>query len=517
MKRLFILAALLVAACPAAAGDDLTPAQERGKLIYTKGESAASRIITAAISTSEAPASASILPCTQCHGLDGRGIGIVSPDINWATLVDPDGHEHLQRNHGAYDEVSLARAIREGVDPAQNKFEPTMPRYTMADEDMADLIAYLKVIDAELDPGLSASTIRIGTVLPTAGPLGGAGTAMKAVIEAYFDSVNASGGVHDRQLELVVGEYGAEDTPAFWRAQDLLRDEALFALVAAYVPGFEDEFTNLVESTKVPHVGPHTLIGSNTSSRYEFDLQAGLAEQAEALVKAVTSQAVVAQADAPRLAVVYPRAKGFNAVGEATADLGGDAGKIIGVPYELGRFDAEAVSRRLMDAQTEAVVFLGSSAEFLALAQQAVSLDWRPTLLAPAILAERAVFDLPDAFAGQVFLAYASLPADRTPDGAGLFEALHSDAGIDYQHSIAQVAAFSAARVLVQGLELAGAAPSRERLVSALESLRDYRPGLTAPVSFGPERRMGPGGAYVVRVDRVNRQLDNERRWVELD
>ena len=132
MTRLFILAALLIAAAPVAAQNDLTPAQERGKLVYTKGESAASRIITAAISTTEAPASASILPCIQCHGVDGRGIGIVSPDINWATLVDPDGHEHLQRTHGAYDEASLARAIREGVDPGQNKFEPTMPRVTLS-------------------------------------------------------------------------------------------------------------------------------------------------------------------------------------------------------------------------------------------------------------------------------------------------------------------------------------------------------------------------------------------------
>ena len=57
----------------AALADDLSPAEERGKLIYTKGESTSRRVIRATVATSQAPASASILPCVQCHGVDGRG------------------------------------------------------------------------------------------------------------------------------------------------------------------------------------------------------------------------------------------------------------------------------------------------------------------------------------------------------------------------------------------------------------------------------------------------------------
>lgn len=510
---------LLCATTAGLAADTLADAQERGKLIYTKGESAGSRIITASIANAEAPASASILPCIQCHGLDGRGIGIISPDINWATLVDPEGHEHTQRTHGPYDEASLAKAIRDGVDPAGNTFEITMPKYAMADEDMADLIAYLKVIDAELDPGLSASTIRIGTVLPTSGPLSEVGGVMRAILEAYFALVNASGGVHGRDLELVVGEYGDKELPPFWEAQDLVRNQAPFALVATFLPGNEAEFSSLADDRKIPHVGPNTLFGAPGQSRYEFFIQAGLAEQAEALVRAVLSQSVVAQAEAPKLGVVYPLALGFDAAGETVREAGlGETGESVAtVQYAPGAFDAAGAAETLQAAGAEAVVFLGSATEFVELGLQAVADDWRPTLLAPGILAERGVFDLPQAFRGEVFLAYASLPSDRTQDGVELFEALHSDGGLDYRNSVAQVAAFSAARVLVAALERAGPAPSRERVVSALESLEDFRPGLTAPVSFGPERRMGPGGAYVVRVDLATRQLDADVRWISLD
>jgi ABC-type branched-subunit amino acid transport system substrate-binding protein len=518
VKYLTVIAAMLFSAGIACAADNLSPAEERGKLIYTKGESAASRIITAAISTSEAPASATILPCMQCHGVDGRGIGIISPDINWDVLIDPDAHEHPQRVHGPYDEASLAHAIRVGRDPADNEFEATMPKYAMADADMADLIAYLKVINVELDPGVSGSTVRIGTVLPTAGPMAPTGNAMRGMLEAFFSSINASGGIHGRNLELVVGEYGDSELPAFWQAQDLVRSDPVFALVGSYLPGFEGELTSLADSEKLPHIGPSTMLGTKGVSRYEFFLEAGLVEQAEILVEAVLAQALNAQAKAPKFGVVYPHARGFDWAGEAVRDkaAAGSGQRVATVTYAQGEFDVVESTRILKESGAEAILFLGSASDLVALTKQAATLDWQPSLLAPAILAERGVFDIPESFLGEVFLAYASLPVDRTEQGAYLFELLHRDHGLDYGNSVAQVAAFSAARVLVEALERAGPAPTRERLVSALESLEDFQPGLTAAVSFGPERRMGPGGAWVVRVDRQNGQLDNDRRWVEL-
>jgi len=503
----------------AQAGDELSEAEARGKHIYTEGESPKSRIITAAIARSEAPVSASILPCIQCHGVDGRGIGVISPDINWDELVDASGHEHLQRSHGAFDAATVARAIRSGLDTAGNELEATMPRYAMADEDMADLIAYLKRIDTELDPGLSADTIRIGTVLPISGPLGDAGYAMRRIIDAYFASVNSNGGIHGRDLELVVGAYGAEDTPAFWEAQDLVRRESLFALVASYLPGFEEELSKLANEQQIPLIGPYTWLNSDGGGRYEFILQAGLAEQSEALVEAVVTKAVVASAELPRLGVVYPLVQGFDEIAETVRDRAArhNIERVAMTPYTLDKFDATTLAGKLKDADIEGVVFLGSMNEFGEFGRAADALDWSPTLLAPGLLAEQGVYEIPQSFGGQVYLAYGSLPSDHTREGMGLFEALHQDRGLDYGNSVAQIAAFSAARVLVEGLRRAGPYPSRERLISSLESLADFESGLIAPISFAPDRRMGTGGAYVVQVDLSTGRLNAEQNWISLD
>jgi len=525
MQRTDLIAALLFAAglCLVSstgfAADDLSPAEARGKHIYTKGESTSGRVITATVSTSEAPASASILPCMQCHGVDGRGIGIISPDINWDVLVEPAGHQHPQRKHGPYDRSSLAQAIVDGIDPAGNDFEATMPRYTMTDADMADLIAYLQRVHAELDPGLSATTIRIGTVLPSEGSLGMAGTAMRIVLEAYFDFVNVTGGINGRKLELVVAQWGADDTPAFWQAQDLVSNEPLFALIACYLPGYEAEFSNLVNEQQIPVIGPHTLMGTGGNGRYEFFLQAGLAEQGEALVEAVLQQAVVAQSEQPRIGVVYPLMQGFDQLADAARERVARHGpeRVAMLPYKANRFDASSAVATLRDAGSEAILFFGSASEFIELGKRASELDWKPTLLAPGILAERGVFEIPETFGGQVYLSYAALPTDHTPSGTNLFEALHRDRSLNYRESVSQIAAFSAAQVLAQALKTAGPDLSREQLVASLEDMDNFQPGLTPAISFAPARRMGPGGVHVVRIDLVNGRLDGESIWVKLD
>ncbi len=124
---------------------------------------------------------------------------------------------------------------------------------------------------------------------------------------------------------------------------------------------------------------------------------------------------------------------------------------------------------------------------------------------------------MPKSFAGEIYLAYASLPTDHTSAGSNLFEALHRDREFNYRESVSQIAAYSAARVLVVALEAVGPALSRERLIESLEGLENYQPGLTAAVSFDPNRRMGPGGAHVVHVDLANGRLDGESFWIDLD
>ena len=515
------LLAALAGAAVAVAGDEDTASWERGKQLYTRGESASRRIVTADVQRGAPPVPASILPCVHCHGPDGRGKGdqaVAAPDIRWRALAGTDGQGDPVRQRRPFDEASFARAIARGIDPDGNELDAAMPRYTMAPEDVADLIAYLKRIGAELDPGLTPEGIRVGTIVPLAGPLAGTGRAIRDVVGAYFDRLNAAGGIHGRRLELVVAGFGESDDPAIWPAQDLVNDAPLFALVAPYVPGYEAALADLATAREVPLVGLYTRQppAQAAAPGYDFYVLPGLPRQAEALV-----EAALARPDPPtRLAFVYQRAEAL----DDTADRLDRRLREAGLPpletqaYLPDAFEAAPLAVRLRDRGVDALVFVGGAPELQALAGAGADARWRPELLAPAVLAEQAVFSLPPGFSDRALLAYPTLPTDRTPAGMAEFEALHREAGLDYRHSVAQVAAYTAARVLVEGLERAGRDPDRQGLIDSLESLSGFRPGLSPAVSYGPARRDGAGGAHVVEVDLPSGTLDAAAGvWIELD
>lgn len=96
------------------------------------------------------------LTCASCHGLDGRG-GVHTmhmqvmdaPDIRWSTLSSGEHGDHgggLEDDHDetAYDRDSFFRVIREGIEPSGHSLSSDMPRWRLSDNDLNDLLLFLK-------------------------------------------------------------------------------------------------------------------------------------------------------------------------------------------------------------------------------------------------------------------------------------------------------------------------------------------------------------------------------------
>ena len=68
----------------------LTPSEERGKLIYTQGIRSSGEPIKAKLLG--ASFNAKILPCVNCHGTTGIGNpegGVVPSPLDWSSLTKP--------------------------------------------------------------------------------------------------------------------------------------------------------------------------------------------------------------------------------------------------------------------------------------------------------------------------------------------------------------------------------------------------------------------------------------------
>ena len=88
--------------------------------------------------------------CATCHGADREGkrlwpqFWIEAPALTAEALFG-DGHAgDGHGDHGSYDNDSLRRAITDGLDPAGEKLDSSMPRWSMSRSDLDDLIAYLQ-------------------------------------------------------------------------------------------------------------------------------------------------------------------------------------------------------------------------------------------------------------------------------------------------------------------------------------------------------------------------------------
>lgn len=495
----------------------LNAQERRGRAIYLRGESASGKEIAAVVGEVDVPGST--MTCAGCHGARGEGKtegGVTAGNLTWANLVKPYGHTHpTGRKHGPFDEAAFVRAVVEGVDPSKNVMLAAMPRYKLSAEDAADIIAYLKRIEEDHDPGLSDSAVRVGTLLPAEGPLAATGAAMKDVLSAFFNELNAAGGVFGRRVELQTAATGAAPAATAANTRRLVEDGEVFAVVGGMSAGADGEIAALAQELEVPFVGPATLLPQTGpgARRYVFYLMPGFAEQARALVNFHAKRQPKAQ---PKVAIVYTDseigATAAAAVDEQCRKAG--CGPVQKVSYGRAKLDAPALVRNLKDAG--AVFFFGAGGEETTFIKEADAAGWHPDLfLLGALTGRDLLSSIPAGFKEKLFLTFPTVPSDVTEAGAGELRALAAKYKFEVRHPAAQLSALAAAKVLTEGLKRGGRDISRERLVNALEGLYDFETGLTPRLTFGPNRRVGAAGAYVVRVDPERKEFVPASGWVD--
>ncbi|MDQ3804619.1 MAG: ABC transporter substrate-binding protein, partial [Acidobacteriota bacterium] len=361
----------------------LTEQERRGKEVFLRGQSTSGREIVAVVGELDVPGST--VTCAGCHGQRGEGKtegGVTAGNLTWSNLLKPYGHTHPSgRKHGPFSESSFIRAVVNGVDPSGNELLVAMPRYRISPEDMADLIAYLKRVETDRDPGLTETSIKVGTVIHAQGPLADNSAAMRDVLAAYFEDVNSRGGVYNRKIELKAAEAGSTPAATAANVKNLVEREQIFALVGGVGAGAERELAAVAAEYETPFVGPATILPPTGTplNRQVFYLAPGVAEQARALANFAASKPELKKAPA---AVVYgegPLADAASAAAEEQLKKAGWASVTRQALKQIGADGAEA-ARRLRQDGVEAVFIFGAGGAEGALVKEAAAGGWTPHL-----------------------------------------------------------------------------------------------------------------------------------------
>ncbi len=493
----------------------LTPAQAAGKQIYTQGTSPSGRTLEAILGEGSTRVPATLMVCANCHGTDGKGKpegGVVPSEITWAKLISASrSADSLARRRPAYNIITLRRAIASGIDSAGHELGATMPRYRMPPQELTNLIEYLKILGREPVPGLTESSIRVGTIVPASGVLAASGQSSVALLRAYFDEMNRQGGVYGRQLELVVLEVSGTPVEVVRKADEFIRKENVFGIVGVMAPGAELELAELMERLNVPAI---VTFASNSESHAasrtkSFYLLSGLSQQAQVLVKFASEHL---QDRAARLALVYPENM------EKTATLMVEQCRAFGLAnltqLKYSEFVPSAVAQTLAQQNAGTVFFLGRGRELEDMLVAAAKLNWMPTVFQPGPLAGPDLPAIPAAFNERVFFSFPTLPSDLNPNAIAEYRTLAAKNKLASGQSASVLPLLASAKVLVEGLKTSGRQLDRDKFISTLSSMYAFNTGLTPPLTYGATRRIGALGAYVVKLDLKNKTLAPVDSWI---
>jgi len=484
--------------------------ERRGKAIYMRGESASGKEIKAMLNDFDVPAST--LTCAGCHGPRGEGKtegGVTAGNLTWSNMVKAYGHTHPNgRKHGAFDEALFTTALTQGVDPAGNELAKAMPRYQMSPEDVADLVAYLKRIETDRDPGLTETTIKVATIVPKAGALADIGAAMKDVLTAYFANVNDKGGIYNRRIELQTIDTGADAATTATNVKKSIENGELFAIVSGLSAGADKELAAIARDTEIPFMGPVTLLTQTSAqdNRSLFYLLPGASQQARALINFAAGKPELKKS---KLAIVHSENELALAAAAGVEDQARKTGwsSITKKAFGSGQFDATSVAAALKAEGVETVVFLSANGDE-AFINAAAAANWTPHILLLGSFARKdLVKTVPLSFKDHVFLAFPSVPGDVGPAGLAELRALEEKYKFPPRHIASQLNAFAAAKIFTEALQRAGRDVSREKLITALEGFYEYDTGVTPSITFGPNRRVGAMGAYVLSIDPVKKEF----------
>ncbi|WP_235685992.1 MULTISPECIES: ABC transporter substrate-binding protein [Corallococcus] len=516
--RFALVAALLLSACKREAPRPaVTPAGlKQGRGLFQQGQSPHGAALTGFLGPERVELEGAVAACARCHGPSGRGSregGVEVPDITPGSLHHARARgleDTVDRSRPAYTRATLLRAITEGTSASGRPLGVAMPRYELAEADADALLAYLQALDVATDPGLSSTTLTVGAALPLSGRLGPVGQEVQAVVRAVFADVNARGGIFRRRLELVVEDdaalYATAASSEGADATARLLDRDVFALVASVRPARLASDTRL-EREGVPLVLPLPL---DSGPLPEEGPVFFLYPEASALARiAVQHLAATSEPELRRqpLAVVHPGDEAGRAWWEAVRAEAGR--RELAPPLDWG---AASAVERTAATPPFAVLYTGTPEGLSALLKSLEARSLRVPVFAPATLADPR---LPGLMDGRLtFLSPVGLGA-RAPD-MEVLTAFMDRHGLKPAHPAFQLGAYAAARVFVEAVTRAGADLTRAGLQLQLEALRDFDTGVSPPVSFGANRRVGVQGAQLAKMDAATGRLVAASDWIPL-
>jgi len=359
--------------------------------------------------------------------------------------------------------------------------------------------------------GVTDDEVVFGMAAAISGPGKEYGRQMKAGIEAAFAAANDRGGVHGRRLRLVTIDDGYEPTRTVAAMQQLYEQQKVFGVIGNTGTPTAAVAVPFALERKMLFFGAYSgasLLRRDPPDRYVFNFRASYAEETAAIVKYLIKVrhvrpeniAVFAQQDAFGDA-------GYAGIAKAMRSLRPDVKSVFRTGYQRNTIDVgDAVSElRARPKRIRAVVLLAL---------------YRP--------AAKFIESVRDLYPDTIFITGSWVDSSALAEELGMLGPRYTNgvvvtqvvpspessatAILDYKATMARympaervecisLEGYLAASVLIEGLQRSGPELDTERLVDALETIRDLDLGIGAPITFGSGEHQGSHRVWGTSLD----------------
>lgn len=311
--------------------------------------------------------------------------------------------------------------------------------------------------------------IILGQSAAFTGPAAQLGIQFNAGAKVFFDQLNAKGGVHRKQIEIVAMDDGYEPGRCVENTKKFIADD-VFSLFG-YI-GTPTSLAALPLTTKanLPFIAPFTGAMGLREPMYKnvFHLRASYNDETELIVKQLNTLglnriAVFHQNDA------YGKA-GLDGVTKALAAL--NLKPVAVATVERNSTDVAAAVNTLAPTKADAIIQISAYKSCAAFIRAARAAGYGGQYYNVSFVGTQALSDeLGKDGAGVVISQVVPSPYSTTTPIAREFTAAIAAHGKGVQANFSSMEGYLAARLVADGLQRAGPRPTRDAFISGLEAI----------------------------------------------
>ncbi len=367
-------------------------------------------------------------------------------------------------------------------------------------------------------PGLTPGEITLGQASAFSGTNKELGRQMKIGVETALLAVNEAGGVHGRMVRLLAADHGNVPQKAVEIVKGMVEGKKVFAFVGNTGSAAVEAYLDWLVDQKVILFGSLSGAGflrNDPPDRYIFNFRASYPEEAAAAVRYLvgvrripaTEIAYFAQDDA------YGES-GWKGMAWQLRRYGIDPGQVIRTAVKRNTVDVADAVKRIQAAggRIKAVVCFSThkpTARFV----EKVGGQGMVFTNASAVEAQ----DLSDELKalGARFMKDVVLTQVVPVPTARATVVLRYQEQLKRYHpnerpDFLSLQGWLSAQLFIEGLRRAGPDPDTEKLVEALETIRNHDIGVGVPISFGPSEHQGSHKVWGL-------QLEPSGAWTPID